>query len=91
MQLTLSFITDCIGLFGVIITLIAYYLLNVNKLASTDLTYLLMNFFGSVCILISLWVHWNLSAMLLETAWALVSLLGVYRVIVLHKYSKYSD
>lgn len=89
MHFTISQITDYIGLLGVIMTLIAYYLLNVNKLASTDLSYLLMNFFGSVGVVISLWIHWNLSAMMLETIWAMISLLGIYRVLVLHKQSKY--
>lgn len=77
---TFSQYSDLIGMVGVIITLAAYYLLNINKLSSIDRIYLIMNFVGSSLVLLSLCVHWNLSAGVIEGAWALISLLGLYRV-----------
>ncbi len=79
--------SDFIGMVGVVLTLVAYYLLNVNKFASTDLMYLFMNFIGSSLVLVSLMVNWNLSSVVIEGAWALISLLGLYRVLRARKKS----
>lgn len=73
-------IADVIGMIGVVSTLIGYYLLNINKLASTSMVYLLLNFFGSCLILFSLAFHMNISAASIEIAWVLISLIGIYRV-----------
>lgn len=72
---------NAVGMVGVFITLLAYFLLNINKMSSEDMHYLLMNFIGSSLVLMSLLVYWNISAIILESAWALVSLLGIYRVL----------
>lgn len=72
---------DHIGILGVILTLIAYYLLNVGKLHSESLVYLLLNLIGSVFLLVSLIFHWNLSSVCIEVAWISISLIGIYRAI----------
>lgn len=72
---------NAVGIFGVCLVLIAYYLLNMNKLSPRDLRYLVLNFSGSSFILFSLGFHWNLSSVLIESTWILISLLGMYRVI----------
>lgn len=72
--------SEKIGIAGVCLVLVSYYLLNINKLSSTDIKYLLMNCIGSSLILFSLLFDWNLSAALIEGAWALISLFGIYRV-----------
>ena len=73
------YLIDSIGIVGVIIVLIAYYLLNISKISALDLSYQLMNFFGSCLILFSLFFNWNLPAGLIEISWMLISLIGVYR------------
>jgi hypothetical protein len=78
---TFSYLSNYIGIFGVILTLIAYYLLNINRLSSNNLTYLLLNFFGSWLILFSLIFHWNLSSVVIEIAWISISVIGLYRFI----------
>lgn len=72
---------NVIGLVGVIIILISYYFLNVGKVAASDMSYLWSNLVGSVLILISLWVHWNLPSFIIEVAWILISVIGMARSI----------
>lgn len=70
---------NLVGIIGVILTLIGYYLLNVGKLRSGDKSYLFLNLFGSFMILFSLLYHWNLASFLIEVAWIFISIIGIYR------------
>jgi len=78
----LSLFSNYVGIFGVLLTLIAYYLLNINKLVPSSLQYLLLNFFGSWLILFSLMFHWNLSSVIIEIAWISISMIGLYRALI---------
>lgn len=75
----LEHIADYVGIVGVLLTLIAYYLLNINKICSMSMTYLFLNFFGSCMLLFSLLFHWNLPSVLIEVAWIGISIIGIYR------------
>lgn len=70
---------NAVGIVGVVCTLSAYYLLNVNKLSSVSMTYLALNIAGSTFVLFSLMFHWNLSSVITESAWITISLIGMYR------------
>ncbi len=72
---------DAIGLLGVVLLLIAYYLLSVNKMSADSLAYQLYNLIGAVLILISLFFHWNLSSVVIEIAWIIISLIGICRIL----------
>lgn len=71
---------DWVGIVGVILTLIAYYLLNVNKVKSSSMLYLYFNLIGSCLLMFSLMFSWNLSSVLIEIAWISISLIGILRV-----------
>lgn len=71
---------DLIGMIGVGIILIAYLLLQCEKLPSKSYTYTLLNILGSVMILYSLFFEWNLSAVVIEVFWILISLIGLLRL-----------
>ena len=75
----ISVYSDYIGIVGVLLTLTAYYLLNVNKITSDSMLYLSFNLIGSCLLLVSLVFNWNLSSFLIEVAWVLISLIGLYR------------
>lgn len=79
MHSLISKLPDIVGIAGVIIVLIAYYLLNVSKTHSSSLNYLLMNLIGAIMVLYSLCYSWNLASVIIEIAWILISLLGIYR------------
>jgi len=70
---------DAAGLFGVVLILIAYFLLQAGRLRGDALSYQLMNAFGAFALLISLLYAFNLSAFVMELAWLLVSIYGIAR------------
>ena len=72
---------NIIGLSGVILVLLAYCLLQMNKLNQKSITYSFLNFIGSGFILISLYFSWNLASGIIEIAWFLISLFGLTRAI----------
>jgi len=77
-MLTTSF-PDYVGLVGVSIILITYFLLQARKVRSDNLTYLLLNIFGSVLIFFSLLYKWNLSAAVIEITWVAISIYGLFK------------
>ena len=70
---------DLIGNIGVVVLVTTYLMLQLNKLSSDGLAYSLLNAIGAALIVISLLVDFNLSALVIEVFWVLISLLGIYR------------
>jgi hypothetical protein len=70
---------DLIGNAGVVILMVTYLLLQLNRLHSSDLAYSLLNAIGASLIILSLLVDFNLSALLMEVFWVLISFVGIYR------------
>jgi len=70
---------DLIGNVGVAMLIITYLMLQLNKLRSDGLAYSLLNAVGASLIVLSLRVNFNLSAMLMEVFWILISCVGIYR------------
>lgn len=79
--MSLYLLADIIGIMGVCLVLTAYYLLTVGKMTALHLNYQFLNLFGSAFVLFSLFYNWNLSAVIIEIAWILVSAIGIYRAI----------
>jgi multidrug transporter EmrE-like cation transporter len=70
---------DLIGNIGVVVLMITYLMLQLNKLRSDGLAYSLLNAIGASLIVVSLVVNFNLSALLMEVFWVLISCVGIYR------------
>jgi hypothetical protein len=68
---------DLVGNVGVLLMVIAYLLLQLEKLSSSATRYLLLNAVGAVMVIISLMFRFNLSAFLMEVFWLLISLYGL--------------
>jgi hypothetical protein len=68
---------DLVGNVGVLLMVIAYLLLQMEKLSSAALSYLLLNTVGAILVIISLTFRFNLSAFLMEAFWLLISLYGL--------------
>ena len=73
---------DFVGNVGVLSILLAYFLLQLNKISHSELTFSLMNFFGALLIIISLYFEFNLSAFLIEFFWLLISAIGIRKFLV---------
>ena len=59
--------------------IVAYLLLQLNKLPSSSPRYSLLNAAGALLIIVSLIFAFNLSAFIVEAFWFLISLLGLWR------------
>lgn len=70
---------DLVGNIGVIVLMITYLMLQLNKLSSDALSYSVLNAVGASLIVISLLFDFNLSALLMEVFWVLISFVGIYR------------
>jgi multidrug transporter EmrE-like cation transporter len=70
---------DLIGNIGVVVLMIAYLMLQLNKLSSNGLAYSVLNAVGASLIIVSLLYDFNLSALLMEVFWVLISFVGIYR------------
>ena len=77
-------IYNIIGVSGTVLTVIAYFLSSFG-IIKTGITYQLLNAFGSTGLIISLTVHHNIAAMILETTWLVISI-GAFVNILYKKY-----
>ena len=68
---------DLVGNIGVLLMVIAYLLLQLEKMSSSASSYLVLNVIGAVMVIISLMFRFNLSAFLMESFWLLISLYGL--------------
>ena len=73
---------DFAGLAGVTLILVAYGAAQLKLLDTTRAPALVMNLAGSSLILLSLTRAFNLSAAIVEGAWALIALFGLARVLL---------
>jgi hypothetical protein len=76
---------DLAGFIGVLMIVIAYLLLQLEKLPSSSLSYSLLNAAGALLIILSLIFKFNLSAFIVEVFWFLISLLGLTKSLVSRK------
>ena len=70
---------DFVGNIGVAVLIVTYLMLQLNRLRSDDLAYSLLNAIGASFIVVSLLVNFNLSALVIEVFWVLISFIGIYR------------
>ncbi len=74
-------IYDLIGMAGVGMILSVYGLVQLDRMDVKAPVYSLLNGAGAALIIISLTVDFNLSAMVIEVAWLLISLFGLYQAL----------
>lgn len=65
-----------IGLIGVVSCVSAYVLLQLRRMDSNGILFSLLNFLGSVLILISIYYYWNVASFAMESIWMAISLYG---------------
>ncbi len=67
------------GIIGTAIIVGAYFANQQDWLSSRDWRFTLANLIGSLLILSSLYVEWNLPSVIIELIWAAISLYGLAR------------
>ena len=86
--ITMNFhLFDLAGFIGVLLIVVAYLLLQLDKLPSSSPKYSLLNAGGALLIIVSLIFAFNLSAFIVEVFWFLISLLGLWRSLISRKNS----
>ncbi len=70
---------DLLGIAGVSIILITYFLLQIGKIKLEQVLYSFLNLIGSLLIFISLLFSWNLASFIIEVAWIFISLYGIIK------------
>ena len=70
---------DLVGTTGVVLVLVAYLLLQTEKLASNSLSYSVVNLLGALLITVSLLYDFNFSAFIIEIFWIGISIYGIVR------------
>ena len=72
-------VLDLVGNVGVVILVATFLMLQLNKLPSDGLAYSRLNAIGASLIVVSLLFDFNISALLMEVFWVLISFVGIYR------------
>jgi hypothetical protein len=84
--ITMNFdLFDLAGFIGVLLIVVAYLLLQLDKLPSSAPSFSLLNAAGALLIIISLVFKFNFSAFLIEVFWFLISLFGLSKWFVSRK------
>lgn len=84
-------VTDLLGNVGVLLILLMYLALQMEKIEAARPLYSLLNAAGAALILLSLYFKFNLSAFLIEFCWLLISLYGVYKAYYASKNDRPQD
>jgi multisubunit Na+/H+ antiporter MnhB subunit len=74
MNLTLP---DILGTAGVVLIVLTYVLLQIEKIRSDQLAYSVLNAVGAAMILVSLYYSFNFPAFVVEFFWLMISLFGI--------------
>ena len=77
----MELLAQIIGLIGVFIQLLAYYLLASGRLSNNDLRYPIINIIGTGAIVFSVLYQWNLPSFVSQIVWIAISLVGLIRIL----------
>ena len=70
---------DLLGNIGVFLVLLAYLLVQLNRIDTRKYLYSFVNAAGATLLCISLVINFNMSGLMIELSWVLISLYGLYR------------
>ena len=74
-----NWIIDAIGLTGTFLVVLAYYLLQLEKVDPKGFGYNLINLVGAALLLLSLCFNFNLASFVIEVFWIGASLIGLWK------------
>lgn len=73
---------DVIGFIGVFFVLLCYFMAQTEYWKNDDYAFLLGNLIGSLCVIFSLFFHWNISAFIIEFAWTVITAYSLIKKII---------
>ena len=78
---------DIIGSIGVVAIILAYVLIQTQRLRAENLSYSLLNAVGAGLVIFSLYFDFNFPAFIVEFFWLIISLFGIGKYLV-NRYSE---
>jgi len=72
-------ISNTVGMLGTILVVLAYFLLQLERVEPRGLAYNLINLIGAACLLFSLCFTFNLASFVIELFWISASLIGLWK------------
>ena len=69
------------GIVGASLVVLAYFLLQVTRFSGAGLPYLLLNLFGAIGMVVSLYGAFSMPVLIMQLAWIAISLFGIVRVL----------
>ncbi|AKP73800.1 CBU_0592 family membrane protein [Piscirickettsia salmonis] len=75
----MSLFGQLIGTVGMILVVIAYFLVVSQRVTPGSLPFSIVNLIGAILLLISLCIHFNLGSFIIEIFWILISLYGIVK------------
>ena len=70
---------DFIGLAGVALMIYCYARVQWQRDFAKRLSYSVLNLCGALLVAVTFFAHWNLSSFIINTAWGVISIYGIYR------------
>ena len=74
-----NWIINGVGMLGTLLVVLAYFLLQLERVAPGSLSYNLINLLGASFLLFSLCFHFNLASFVIELFWIAASLIGLWK------------
>ncbi len=71
--------SDSVGMLGTALVVLAYFLLQLERIESGGVGYSLLNLVGATCLLFSLCFTFNLASFVIELFWIAASLVGLWK------------
>jgi predicted membrane protein len=75
----LDFLFNTVGMIGAILILIAFFLIQTDKIKSDDLSFPVLNSLGALFLLVSLLRFWNLASVFIEVCWIAIGVYGIIK------------
>jgi hypothetical protein len=76
-----GWLSDTIGMAGTFLVVLAYFLLQLEKVDPKSLSYNMLNLVGASLLLISLCFTFNLASFVIEVFWIAASLIGLWKLL----------
>ncbi|WP_394176598.1 CBU_0592 family membrane protein [Thalassotalea litorea] len=77
--MSISLFADIIGMLGTASVVLAFFLIQLERINPKGLQYNLLNLVGAILLLISLSINFNLASFVIEIFWIMASLVGIFK------------
>lgn len=77
---------DAVGALGLALYIGSFLALQLGLIRGVGYLYAFLNLLAASCVLVSLLEHFNLFAAIIQSAWILISIIGIARLYLVHRY-----